>query len=171
MISKQLEDLRRRLNTVRSMLEPNEQGQQLESVVTRLQQDIQRHENLIGIYDLAISWNGGAAVGIELASRRGNCVRYCAILEEPDGSGHGRVVYFDEAAMYRHSVFTSPDEALQTALLEGYVEWSRGTMDRLAVTPAWRTCVAQSDLMNRFTGCGDGDTRHNGPSLRCAAGT
>lgn len=170
MISKQLEDLRRRLNTVRSMLAPNEQGQQLESLVTRLQQDIQRHENLIGIYDLALSWNGGAAVGIELASRRGNCVRYCAILEEPDGSGHGRIVYFDATAMYRHSVFTSPDEALQTALLEGYVEWSRGTMDRLAVTPAWRACVAQFELMNRFTDSGDRDTRQDSPSVRCAAG-
>ncbi len=152
MLSEQLGDLRRRLVRVHSMLEQEPKHQQSDLMVAKLRLDIQRLENLLGIYDLAIAWNAGRIAGIELANRRVNPVRYCAILEEPDDSGHGRIVYFDETAMYRHAVFGSPDEALQAALLDGYVEWSRGTMDRFAVTPAWRDCVAQCDLLDRRAG-------------------
>lgn len=112
---------------------------------------VDRLELLLGIYNVAIQWNSGSAIGIELGRRAGDRASYCAILEEPDGSGRGRIVYFDESALYQHEIYSSPDEALQQALIEGYIEWSPGTMDSLAATPAWRTCIAQCDLICRYS--------------------
>lgn len=158
MIAKRLEHLRDRLALAQLMIAGDNPDPRSAGIADQLKKMIERHELLLGIYDIAIAWNSGSAVGIELGLKRGENMSYCAILEEPDDSGRGRIVYFDESAMYRHAGYGSPNEALQQALLDGYNEWSPGTMDRFAVTPAWRKCIAQTELICRFS-AGECDAR------------
>lgn len=109
-----------------------------------------RLDNLRLLSEQIIASNGGTAVGVELAFQAPNGTRYCAILEEPDSSGQGRIVYFDADALHRHQVHRSPAEALEQALTQGYVERANGTMDRLAATEAWRRGLAYSELVGRY---------------------
>jgi hypothetical protein len=97
-----------------------------------------------------IESNAGSAVGVELAFRAPDRMCYCAILEEPDRSGRGRIVYFDEGALHRHHVCGSPEEALERAIAQGYVERADGTMDRLATSQEWRRGSAYGDLARRY---------------------
>lgn len=95
-----------------------------------------------------IASNGGTAVGVELALP--NTSYYCAILEEPDSSGRGRIVYFNSEGLSPHRTYGSPGEALEVALGQGYVERADGTMDGLATSEAWRQRFAYSALVGRY---------------------
>ena len=151
MISERLASLRSLLTRLQQGSASTERDPRAAESVAKLTAEADRLELLLGIYDEAVQWNSGSPIGIELGRTLGDRMSYCAILEEPDGSGRGRIVYFDESALYQHEIYSSPDEAMQQALLEGYIEWSCGTMDRLAATPAWRACIAQSDLIRRYS--------------------
>lgn len=107
-------------------------------------------ENLRTVFEQIIASHGGSAVGVELACQAPSGTRYCAILEEPDSSGRGRIVYFDAEALHRHQVHVSPSEALEQALAQGYVERADGIMDRLAMGEAWRRGFAYSELVRRY---------------------
>lgn len=119
-------------------------------VVADLEAQAQRLDTLRALCRDIIESNAGSAVGVELAFRAPDKMCYCAILEEPDMSGRGRIVHFDEGALHRHHVCGSPEEALQYALAEGYVERADGTMDRLATSEAWRRGSAYGDLARRY---------------------
>ncbi|MBK7238314.1 MAG: hypothetical protein IPI02_23000, partial [Sterolibacteriaceae bacterium] len=67
-----------------------------------------RLDNLHRLAEQIIASNCGTAVGAELAFQAPNGTRYCAILEEPDSSGQGRIVYFDADALHRHQVHGHP---------------------------------------------------------------
>lgn len=109
-----------------------------------------RFDNLRTLFEQIVASNGGTAVGVELAFAAPNGKCYCAILEAPDSSGQGRIVYFDAEALHRHQVHGSPSEALEHALAQGYLERADGIMDRLATSAAWRRGVAYSDLVHRY---------------------
>lgn len=116
----------------------------------RLAAEKRRLDNLRSLFEQIIASNGGTAVGVELAFQGPGGTRYCAILEAPDSSGQGRIVYFDADALHRHQVHGTPAEALEQALAQGYVERADGIMDRLATSAAWRRGVAYSDLVRRY---------------------
>ncbi len=107
-------------------------------------------DNVRTLFEQIIASNGGTAVGVELARPGPDKTRYCAILEEPNGSGRGRIVYFDAEALHPHQACASPAEALEKALAEGYVEPADGAMDRYATSDAWRRNVAYSALVGRY---------------------
>jgi hypothetical protein len=109
-----------------------------------------RRGNVRTLFEQIVASNGGSAVGVELAFQAPSGTRYCAILEEPDSSGRGRIVYFDAEALHPHHSYASPGEALDQALAEGYVERADGTMDRLATSVAWRRGFAYSALVGRY---------------------
>jgi len=109
-----------------------------------------RLDDLRQLAEQIIASNGGTAVGVELAFRCPDKTHYCAILEEPDSSGRGRIVYFDAQALHRHQGHASPAEALEQALAHGYRERADGTMDRLATSEAWRRGLAYSELVARY---------------------
>lgn len=112
------------------------------------------HENVRTRFGQIIASNGGSAVGVELACQAPSGTRYCAIVEEPDSSGRGRIVYFDAEALHRHQVHVSPSAALEQALAQGYVERVDGIMDRLAMSEAWRRGFAYSELVRRYASGG-----------------
>lgn len=107
-------------------------------------------ETVRTLFEQIIASNGGSAVGVELAFQAPSGTRYCAILEEPDSSGRGRIVYFDAEALHPHHSYASPGAALEQALAEGYVERADGTMDRLATSEAWRRGFAYSAVVGRY---------------------
>ncbi len=107
-------------------------------------------ENVRTRFEQIVASNGGSAVGVELACQGPSGMRYCAILEEPDSSGRGRIVYFDAEALHPHHSYASPADALKQALAEGYVERADGTMDRLVTSEAWRRGFAYSALVGRY---------------------
>ena len=109
-----------------------------------------QRENVRHLFEQIVASNAGSAVGVELARQAPSGTCYCAILEEPDASGRGRIVYFDAEALHPHRTYASTDEALAQALAEGYVERADGTMDRLATSEAWRCGFAYSALVRRY---------------------
>lgn len=106
--------------------------------------------NVRTLFQQIVASNAGSAVGVELARQAPSGTYYCAILEEPDGSGRGRIVYFDAEALHPHRTYASTDAALAEVLAEGYVERADGTMDRLATSEAWRRGFAYSALVGRY---------------------
>ena len=107
-------------------------------------------ENVRTLFEQIIASNGGSAVGVELARQAPSGTCYCAILEEPDLSDRGRIVYFDAEALHPHHTYASPGDALERALAEGYVERADGTMDRFVTSEAWRRGFAYSALVGRY---------------------
>lgn len=143
MLSERIESLTKRGGQVSA--EPAAAG-----IAALLAAEKRRLDNLRTLFEQIIASNGGTAVGVELAFQAPNGARYCAILEAPDSSGHGRIVYFDAEALHRHQVHGSPSEALEQALAQGYVERVDGIMDRLATSATWRRGVAYSELVRRY---------------------
>lgn len=121
--------------------------------------------NVRTLFQQIVASNAGSAVGVELARQAPSGTSYCAILEEPDGSGRGRIVYFDAEALHPHRTYASTDAALAQALAEGYVERADGTMDRLATSEAWRSGFAYSALVRRYAR-GEIDARQFGEEVR-----
>lgn len=72
--------------------------------------------------------NGDCAIGIELANRVDDAQLFVAILEEPDGSGKGRVVNFQSNGLHGHQVYASPEAALEEAIKDGY-RWQVTVLD------------------------------------------
>ncbi len=92
---------------------------------------------------------GGNVIGVELVRELfGNC-DYVVVLEEPDGSGQGRLVRYDHRGPYGHDVHDSPQEALEQAIVQGYRERVIGAMDKLSATREWQNGVFITGLIQR----------------------
>lgn len=87
----------------------------------------------------------GNPIGVEL----GNGQRFVAILEEPDGTGRGRAIYFDEKGFSGHTVHPTPLDALKDAVKERYLQRADGTLDRLSQTREWEIGTLQADLVRQ----------------------
>lgn len=88
------------------------------------------------IFSSLVRQNNNKILGIELKHIRNQI--WACILPDASNQGMYRVQYYDKHSFVSHITFNTPEEALTTAITEGYRSYEPGSMDRLSITDEWK---------------------------------